>query len=221
MTKLLVEAFHIPAAVAEIHRQPVEQFRMARARSHNAKILGGFYDARPKYFLPHSVDCNPCGQRIAGTDGPFCQPKPVRRRTGRKRRQEMRNSGVTHARYERCRLRESACRHTASPGDSSLTSVMLPSLDSLSSSWLSAATWAVCERTDSSRCRKVEIADDFEFVLRPFGNRFLHDFRDIVFEWQPSSLVGCQFAGVKAEVLKRGLPQRICIGRHSTEGQGR
>ena len=62
--QLLVEAFHIPAAVAKIHRQPVEQFRMTRPRSHDAEILGGFDDSRSKYFLPHPVDRNPCGQRI-------------------------------------------------------------------------------------------------------------------------------------------------------------
>ena len=89
--QLLVEALHIPAAVAEIHRQPVEQFRMARPRAHDAEILGRLHDPGAEYFLPHAIDGDPRGQRIGRAHRPLRQAEPVERRAGGQRRQEMRH----------------------------------------------------------------------------------------------------------------------------------
>ena len=106
--QLLIEAFHIPAAIPEIHGQPIKQFWMTGPRAHHSKILSGFHDPSSKYFLPYAVHRYPRGQRIGWTNRPLRQAAPVRGCTGRQRWQKMRHTG---AHPLRARVVDSAGQH--------------------------------------------------------------------------------------------------------------
>src|SRR6202042_2354619 len=86
---LPVKTLHIPIMIAKIDSQPVEQFRMARRRSHHAEILSGFNEPGPKNFGPHPVHDYARGERIVATNSPFREGQPIQRCSCRKAWQKM------------------------------------------------------------------------------------------------------------------------------------
>ena len=68
--------------------------------------------------------------------------------------------------------------------------------------------------------RKIKVTDNFEFIIRPLGERLLNNLGYVVLEREPRHLVGRQLASIEAKVLKRRLPQRVHVRKYSSEGHG-
>jgi hypothetical protein len=90
--QLLVEALHVPIVLAEIQRQPIQQFRMTGSRAHDSEILSGLHKPVAKQFRPHAIHGYASSQRIHRADGPFGQRQAIQRGTRRQTRQKMRHA---------------------------------------------------------------------------------------------------------------------------------
>ena len=60
------ELFLDVLALDELHRQVIEQPRVAGARTARAEVLEGLYEAAPEETLPVAVDRDARGQRVLG-----------------------------------------------------------------------------------------------------------------------------------------------------------
>ena len=70
-----------PAALAELHRQPVEQIPCIGIFALHAEILGGLDEAGAEEGLPEAVDLHPGGQRMLRVEEPLGKAEPVGRRS--------------------------------------------------------------------------------------------------------------------------------------------
>ena len=84
----------VPAALHELHGQPVEQFGMGRRRSLGTEILTGFDDAAAEVDLPDLINPHPRRQRIVSADQPCPQTEPILWTAGRERAQERGHMGL-------------------------------------------------------------------------------------------------------------------------------
>ena len=87
---MLEEALHVPARLAEIDRQPVEQFGMRRQLARDAEVAAGAHDARAEHLLPEAVDGDARRQRMLRPQQPLGEAEPVARQVRRHRRQGVR-----------------------------------------------------------------------------------------------------------------------------------
>ena len=78
---------HVPTGLAELHGQPVQQFRMRRGFALRAEVFGRRHQALPKHFLPEAIDGDTARERMRVVHQPFRQAKPVPREGGRHGRQ--------------------------------------------------------------------------------------------------------------------------------------
>ena len=81
------EALHIPTALDEINREPIEQLRVRGPIALQTKIGQRADQAFAKKQLPDAIHRHPGGERIFLHRDPLREPESVLRRTGRHRRQ--------------------------------------------------------------------------------------------------------------------------------------
>ena len=113
---LPVESLHVPAALAEIDGQPVEQLRVRGRLALAAEIVGGLDDADAENLLPHAIDGHARGERMIFGKEPARETEPVARHRGCHRRQHCRRAGlhaiallIVRAAVERVRERLLVC----------------------------------------------------------------------------------------------------------------
>src|SRR6185369_839844 len=85
------QPFHVPTALHEIDRQPIQQFGMRRLFALHAKILRRPHKARAKKLLPESIHRHASRQRILRVHQPAGESKSICRRIRWKRRQSPRS----------------------------------------------------------------------------------------------------------------------------------
>ena len=68
-----VEGLHAPTTIHELHRQPVQQLRMAGACTRPAEIPQGFNDSPAKVVAPDPIDHHPGRQGMVAVHQPFGQ----------------------------------------------------------------------------------------------------------------------------------------------------
>ena len=74
-----MKRLHVPAAVHEAFRQPVEELGVRREFSLAAEVFLGRHDAAAEVQPPDAIDDDPCGERIAAAGQPARETKPVAR----------------------------------------------------------------------------------------------------------------------------------------------
>ena len=67
------DMLQIPSGFPELHRQPVEQFRMRRQGSLVAKVLACLYESHAKELLPNAVHSHSCREGMIGMRQPLCE----------------------------------------------------------------------------------------------------------------------------------------------------
>ncbi|HTN89909.1 MAG TPA: hypothetical protein VL242_39810, partial [Sorangium sp.] len=73
------EALHVPAAFAEFHGEPVEQFGMGGRISHDAEVFAGLHQARAEELLPEAIHRHAGGEGVRRTDEPLGEAEAVLR----------------------------------------------------------------------------------------------------------------------------------------------
>ena len=68
-----VHRLHVPVALGEAYRQPVEQLRMGRAVAVIPKILHRPHETLAKVMLPNTIDSHPRSQRLFVGEKPPCK----------------------------------------------------------------------------------------------------------------------------------------------------
>ena len=71
------EAFDVPAVVAEIDGQPIEQFGMARVLALGAEVGGGGDDAGAEEDLPEAIYFDAGGERMLAHRDPLGEAEAV------------------------------------------------------------------------------------------------------------------------------------------------
>ncbi len=84
--------FHIPAALHELHRQPVENFRINRALALQAEVSRCAHQAGAEEHLPEMIHDHPRGERIFPRHDPLRQSESVGARAFRPGRDLRRRS---------------------------------------------------------------------------------------------------------------------------------
>ena len=90
---LAVEALDVPAALAEIDGQPVEQLRVRGRFALAAEIVGGLDQAHAENLLPHAVDGHARGERVVFGEEPAGEAEAIARQRGGHRRQHRGGAG--------------------------------------------------------------------------------------------------------------------------------
>src|SRR6266508_6281775 len=75
--------FVIQRRLHELHRQPIEQFRMRRRRALRAEIVFSLHNAASEILLPEAIDHHARGERVLWVNNPECEVKAVRERRNR------------------------------------------------------------------------------------------------------------------------------------------
>ena len=89
----LEHALGIPAAIAIVDRQPIEQLGMRRGFALRAELLGRFDDADAEQLLPQAIDGHARGERIVGVDEPIGQAEAIELRAAASRMQRRGHAG--------------------------------------------------------------------------------------------------------------------------------
>ena len=83
----LVHRLHVPLAVDEFHRQPVEQLGIARPFGLRPEVLRSLHEADAEEAFPGAVDPDAAGQRVFPVDEPAGEAQAVVRFAGGHRRE--------------------------------------------------------------------------------------------------------------------------------------
>ena len=85
---------HVPAALDELRREPVQQFRVRGPFTLRADVAGSFHETGAKELLPEAIHGHARRERMFGADEPPCEIEAIGGRTaGGQRRQHMRHAG--------------------------------------------------------------------------------------------------------------------------------
>ena len=90
----LEEALDVPALLAELDGEPVEQLGMAGCVAGDAEIPAGPHQAVAEHLLPEAIHRDAGRQRVLRTEQPLRKAQAVVRQIGRHRRQRMRRFGL-------------------------------------------------------------------------------------------------------------------------------
>ncbi len=82
MTSMLEQPLDVPAVLAELDGQPVEQLGMRGQLAGHAQVARGFDQARAEHFLPEAIDGDARGQRMIRPQQPLGKAQAVARQIG-------------------------------------------------------------------------------------------------------------------------------------------
>ena len=88
----LEQVFHIPAAFAEFHGQPIQQLRMRGRIALTTEIFTRANDTGAKNRLPKQIRDDPRHQRVLRVRQPAREPEPIRRSVRGQRMQRSRSA---------------------------------------------------------------------------------------------------------------------------------
>ena len=71
------ELLHVPARLAELDRQPVEQFRVRGQLAGDAEVAAGAHEPGAEHLLPEAVHRHPGRQRMLRPQEPLGEAEPV------------------------------------------------------------------------------------------------------------------------------------------------
>ena len=88
-----MHALHVPLAIDEFNRQPIEQIAIDRNVTANSEVARGRHQAAPEILLPHAIHHDACRQWIVLGDNPPGEAEAIAGRGLRHRREICRHAG--------------------------------------------------------------------------------------------------------------------------------